>query len=408
MTSGTGVPAPSRLRQPLRVLFVPHLSEMSGAPWMAVQIARGLDAARFERLVVCPGPGPVVDRARAEGLDVEVLGLLPLSLRQALNEGKAFEWVGSRWKYVSGFRALLERFRPDVVYIHSAAQIIPGLLAKWSGIPVVWHIQETLDFSRVSHRIRRWWIKRLADSAIFCGWAPRDSFLPRPGGQPWTVAPNALTREVSETPPDREAARKALGITDARPVLVMVGGVHPRKGLDVLLQALGRLRHRGQKEFTLLVAGGTESAPLEFLQRIQEILEAERLRPHVRMLGHRDDVLEILSAADVFVLTSRSEGLPLSVVEAFALGVPAVLTDAGDCAVLTGDGTRGYTVPRDDPEAFAEALARVLAAPEERLAMGRRAGEYARKHFQFSRLVRDVSRVLEETARDQDLSGGSG
>lgn len=399
MTSDTGICAPSRLRQPRRVLFVPHLSEMSGAPWMAVQIARGLDAERFERLVVFPGPGPLVDRARAERLDVEVLSLLPLSFRQALNGGKAVEWVGSRWKYVSGFRALLGRFRPEVVYIHSAVQILPGLLAKWSGIPVVWHVQETLDFGRVAHRIRRWWIKRLADAAIFCGWAPRDSFLPRPGGQPWIVAPNALTREVSEIPPDREAARRALGITDAKPVLVMIGGVHPRKGLDVLLQALGRLRHRGHKEFTLLVAGGTESAPHEFLKRIQTLLDGEHLRAHVRMLGHRDDVVEILSAADVFVLTSRSEGLPLSVVEAFALGVPAVLTDAGDCAVLTGDGARGYTVRRDDPEAVADALARVLADPEERVAMGQRAREYARKHFQFSHLVRDVSRVIEETAR---------
>lgn len=386
-------------RRRIRVLFAPHLTELSGAPWMAVRIALGLDPARFECRVVFPSPGELADRARADGLDVDILDLLPLSFRQAFREGKAFRWMWSRWTYLRGLQSLLRRFRPDIQYVHSAVQVIPGLVAWWRGIPVVWHVQETLDGRRWANWIRRWLIKRVARAVIFCGWAPRDSFGTRPQGQPWFVVPNALTRSVPDEPPDRDGTRKALGIPPGRTVLVMVGGVHPRKGLDVLLQALGLLRRRGHKEFQLLVAGPQDAAPPEFLQTLQTLLTEEHLRAQVRLLGHRDDVVDILSAADVFVLASRSEGLPLAVVEAFALGVPAVLTDAGDCARLTGEGERGYTVPRDDPEAFAAALLRILDNPEQRAEMGRRARDFARTRFQFSHLIQEVSRILEATAR---------
>jgi len=366
---------------------------------MAVRIARGLDRTRFACGVVFPCPGPLASEARDLGLAVETFDLLPLSRRQAAEKGRRTEWLQSRWAYARDFRSLLRETPPDLVYVHSAIQPLPGFLARREGLPVVWHVQETLDFASLGNRFRRRMIKRLARAVIFCGWAARDSFGAQPEGQTWIVAPNALTRMVpDDTAGLRGANRRNLEIPDNTLVLAMVGGVHPRKGLDVLLRALQALPPREGREVLLLVAGGEESAPPPFLQKIESLRSQASIQSRVRMLGHHDDVIGLLAASDVFVLASRSEGLPLAVVEAFAMGLPAVLTDVGDCAVLTGDGERGYTVPPDDPAAFAAALDRLLADPQTRNAMGDRARDYARKHFPFSRYLEQVSQVLEEAA----------
>ncbi len=385
--------------RPIRVLVVPHLPEYSGAPLIAAHIVKGLDPREFECLTVFPCGGPLADEMQSQGFRVESLGLLPLSFSQAAERGMRWKWLASRAGYARDLRRVIRSFRPDVVYVHSAIQLIPGRVARGERIPLVWHVQETLDFQRPGNRYRRWTIRRLADAVIFCGWTPRRSFGHWPAGRLWTVIPNALTREVSDDPGARDAVRRELDVPPRHVLLIMVGGVHPRKGLDILLEALMQCRRAGSREFTLAVAGDASAAPPEFLRKIENLLGQEGLRDHVRLLGHRQDIPRLLAASDVFVLASRSEGLPLSVVEAFAAGLPAVLTDTGDCARLTGRGRRGHTVPRDDPRAFAQALQDLLQNPESRRQMGARARTLVRKRFSFSRLLGEVGEVLRRTAR---------
>jgi glycosyltransferase involved in cell wall biosynthesis len=385
--------------RPFRVLVVPHLPEYSGAPLIAAHIVKGLTSPEFECFTVFPCGGPLADDLESQGFRVASLGLLPLSFSQAAERGMRWKWLASRVRYARELRRVIRSFQPDVVYVHSAIQLIPGRVARSEKIPLAWHVQETLDFQRLENRFRRWTIRRLADAVIFCGWSPRRSFGHRPAGRLWTVIPNALTREVSDDPDARESIRRELAVPPHHALLIMVGGVHPRKGLDTLLEALIQCRRTGIPDFTLAVAGDPSAAPPEFLRKIEDLLAQEELRDHVRLLGHRQDIPRLLAASDVFVLASRSEGLPLSVVEAFAAGLPAVLTDTGDCARLTGKGRRGHTVPRDDPQAFAHALRNLLQDPESRRQMGARARTLVRKRFSFSRLLEEVGEVLRRTAR---------
>jgi len=106
----------------------------------------------------------------------------------------------------------------------------------------------------------------------------------------------------------------------------------------------------------------------------------------------------LLAAADLFAMASRSEGLPLSVVEAFSAGLPAVLTAAGDCAALAGQGERGFCVAREDAKAFARGLATLLRDPEKRLEMGRRARAYAAENFRFDSMMDIITGALAAAA----------
>jgi glycosyltransferase involved in cell wall biosynthesis len=156
---------------------------------------------------------------------------------------------------------------------------------------------------------------------------------------------------------DRADVRADLGLEDGRPLIVAVGRLHPQKGYDVLLDAAARWA--GEERLTALplvaVAG---DGPLhdELADRIRdEVLP-------VSLLGRRDDVADLLAAADLCVLPSRWEARSLTAQEALRTGTPLVATRTGGLPELLGDAAE--LVPVGDAAALADAVVRVLADPE--------------------------------------------
>jgi glycosyltransferase involved in cell wall biosynthesis len=148
--------------------------------------------------------------------------------------------------------------------------------------------------------------------------------------------------------------RAELGLDDARPLVVAVARLHPQKGYDVLLDALARWGDA--RPVPLVAIAGDGPLRDELAARIR----AERLP--VTLLGRRDDVADLLGAADVCVLPSRWEGSPLVAQEALRAGTPLVATRTGGMPELLGDGA--LLVPVGDPDALGQALREVLADPD--------------------------------------------
>jgi glycosyltransferase involved in cell wall biosynthesis len=136
-----------------------------------------------------------------------------------------------------------------------------------------------------------------------------------------------------------------------------VGRLNPVKDLGTLLEAFAALAVRGSFRTRLyLVGDGSERAMLEARRK------ALSLDERVTFLGARSDVSEILMAADAFVMSSKSEGLPMALLEAMAAGVPCLATGVGGIPDLFGDD-RGLSVPAEDPLALAEAMATIARSP---------------------------------------------
>ncbi|MCL3861970.1 glycosyltransferase [Actinotalea sp. K2] len=168
----------------------------------------------------------------------------------------------------------------------------------------------------------------------------------------------------------RLEVREGLGLTPEQHLVVTVARLAPQKGLDVLADAAALLgRAPGGTEVVWVVAG---DGPLE--AELEARVEAEGLG--VRLLGRRQDVAELLSAADVVVSTAVWEGQPLVVQEALAVGASVVATDAGGTREVTGD-TAAVLVPVGDAAAVAGAVAALLADPRARRELGRVALERA-------------------------------
>jgi glycosyltransferase involved in cell wall biosynthesis len=168
------------------------------------------------------------------------------------------------------------------------------------------------------------------------------------------VIPNAIFPQRATTP--RATVRATLDLTPDVPVALCVARLEPQKRHDVLLDAWARL---GGDAVLLLAGDG--SLRDELAHRCAEL----GLTDKVRFLGTRTDVHDLLAAADVTVLTSDWEGMPIAVLESMAADRPVVATDvSGVRDVLAGGG--GLVVPRRDPAATAEALGTLLFDPSAR------------------------------------------
>ena len=161
---------------------------------------------------------------------------------------------------------------------------------------------------------------------------------------------------------DVEAAPRARS-GDEPPQVVSVGRLAYPKDPLTLVHALGRLRRRPVR--ALLVGGGPDRPAVEAAVRTLG------LEHEVRLAGDRLDVPELLAGASVFVLASRSEGAPISILEAMAAGLPVIASDVGGVAELVVDGVTGRLVPPGDPAALAAALDDLLADAELRASWAR-------------------------------------
>lgn len=181
----------------------------------------------------------------------------------------------------------------------------------------------------------------------------------RAGAPDVRVAP-ALAPPLPPAQRSRDEVRAELGVAEGRPLVVAVGRLHPQKGYDVLLDAVGRWA--GTEDPPLLAIAGDGPLHEELAARIA----AERLP--VVLLGRRGDVPDLLGAADVCVLSSRWEGSPFTAQEALRAGTPLVSTRAGGIPELVGEAAD--LVPVGESEALADALDRVLADPAHAAALG--------------------------------------
>ncbi|MFI6977740.1 glycosyltransferase [Embleya sp. NPDC050154] len=209
----------------------------------------------------------------------------------------------------------------------------------------------------------------------------------------------------------RERTRAALCLGPDVPVLVTAARQEYQKGLDVLITAFARVRAEVPDAVLLLAgpAGGRTESLRRLAAETGGIGDSAGAAEPVRFLGHRDDVPDLMGAADVFVLPSRWEGLGSVLIEAMGVGTPIVTSDLPPVREITGAGDCAALVPPDSPEALAAALVSALTEREKTAirteAAYRRFGEEYTIDSVCDRMVAFYARALDPRA-GRDVSSG--
>jgi glycosyltransferase involved in cell wall biosynthesis len=259
---------------------------------------------------------------------------------------------------VARLAAYLRRHRIQVVNTHSGVDTwIGSLAAKLARVPVLVrtrHLHLPLK--------RRWsnFVHFLPDTVITCGQAmqqllvqecgfPQDRVVSIPTGIDFPRFTPAVTRATT---------RQTLGIDAKVFVVLMVGIIRGVKRHEVALRAFEEFS-RSCRDSRLLLAG---EGPMR--RDMEQLAKELGIEDRVIFLGHREDIPDLMAAADVLLLTSRSEGIPQAISQALGVGLPVVATRVGGVPELIETEVTGLLVPPEDPGAVAAALRRMAADPE--------------------------------------------
>jgi D-inositol-3-phosphate glycosyltransferase len=216
---------------------------------------------------------------------------------------------------------------------------------------------------------------------------------------------------VEFAPRSRTLARLELGLDPTERVLLQLGRMVPRKGVDTVIRALGRLRRDHDIAARLLIVGGSERDPDPSqepeLARLVEVARAEAVEDRVTFVGRRDrhELAGYYGAADVFVSTPWYEPFGITPLEAMACGTPVVGSNVGGIKFSVRDGETGYLVPPNDPEGLADRLARLLADERLRARFGRQGLRRVHAFFTWRHVARALAEVYDEVLAARAVAG---
>lgn len=185
----------------------------------------------------------------------------------------------------------------------------------------------------------------------------------------------------------RITKRHELGITPEQKLLLFIGRLTEAKGIDVLLRALNTADYWIENSVLLVVGEGPQN------EELKKLGERLNLNHRVRFLGVREDIPALLAAADVFILPSRWEGLPMVILEAMAAGKPIVTSSVGGIPEVIDDGKTGLLVPPEDVMSLRNALSQIITEEPYGYDLGNAARRKAEKLFSIEASIQQLIRI---------------
>lgn len=251
--------------------------------------------------------------------------------------------------------------RFDVVVTHLFhANMLGAWVRRFAGVPVVTVLHNIVPPTGVLRTpLWRRAVRSGSDAVVACGHAVQDVHGHWLRGARFVTLPNPVALPPPVPEPDLRALRASiLGEADAT-LVVSVGTISRQKAFEDLVAALAQVDH-GRHPVHLAIAGRGKPQAVAALEKE---IDARGMRKHVTLLGQRDDIPALLQAADLYVSSSHWEGLPISILEAMAAGLPVVATDVGDNARIVPPDA-GQLVEPGRPDLLGRALERLLADPD--------------------------------------------
>lgn len=360
----------------LNVMHITDTLAVGGAERMAVNLVNLLPRERYSpHLCTTRDEGPLAELVAGD------VGRLRLTRRQRFDIGAVRQLVG----YIRRNRIRVLHAHENSLFIAVAASLFPPRPA------VVWHD----NYGRCELEERPAWLYRLAAAGVggviavnqtLVEWSRRRLGLPEQ--RVWYV-PNCVYEGGPSRPPGDLPG-------EAGGRIVCVANLRPQKDHLNLVRAMAVVAGDFPAAHLLLVGGGTDQTHRRAIE--QEIARLG-LGGQVTLLGERSDVGAILRACDVGVLSSASEGLPLSLLEYGMAGLPAVTTRVGQCAEVLDDGRAGILVPPARPDLLGQALASVLSSREARARMAEVLQRRVREVYSPDAVILQVCGVYDAVAR---------
>jgi glycosyltransferase involved in cell wall biosynthesis len=347
----------------------------------------GLRAMGHRAVLVAHGEGELYRRAQ-EGPD-----LVALAPKNEID-------LGAAWK----LSRILKQFKPQIVHAHDPHAVsMAGLALSFSGSthspPLV--ASRRVDFHLQKHSFSKWKYRQV-DLFIAASNAIRDILIDDgiAASQIGVVHDGIDVGKIQRLPPQN--IREEFWLPHGSPVLVNVGALVGHKGQKFLIQAMPQVLHDVPEAHLVIFGEGELRGALE--RQIKEL----HLEKHVRLAGFRPDVLQLVKTADLFVMSSVTEGLGSTVLDAMAMALPVVATRAGGIPEAVGDRKTGVLVEPGNAGELARAVVKLLKDAALRKRMGEAGVAHVAEHFGVGKMLQGIvaayRRAAEMNAKTASLN----
>ncbi|MBP6824559.1 MAG: glycosyltransferase [Acidobacteria bacterium] len=365
----------------IKILHVIDSLGIGGMERVVIDVANGLDSAKFEQVACCISRrGEAVDELRdgVRSIDLgkgdEADRLMPLKLAR-----------------------LIRRERPDIVHSQSWSGVDTALARLLTpGVKLVHseHGRSYSDLRRrpLMRRMARRGLYHLADSVFAISSEVREFYCAQTGfpAEHMQVIPNGIdVRRIDGA--EAGGVRSELGIAADDFVFGTVARLDLTKDTMTLARAFAAIAlPRRNPKIKLLIVGDGEQR-----SRLEEFVGMLGLNRVVIFTGRRRDVPRLLRAMDVFALSSVSEGMPLTVLEAMAARLPVVATEVGALPELVEEAKTGFLIPVRHAVAMADKLEKFIANPQLAKTFGKEARRKVEREFTLEQMLRSYAELYE-------------
>lgn len=357
----------------LRVAIV--LSELrpGGMERVVVHLAHGLSRRNIQTMVVC---------IENSGKLSPILAPTSVHLR-SLRSTRSADLMA-----VLRLGRLIMTFAPSVINVHDYASAPYAVSANWIAgrVPVVFTAHGLLyeGFNRLRNRYRFFsrWFSRLTAVSDEVASRHRD-FLNWSGSV--SIIPNGVP-SIEPKKDLRNQVRSEIGCRHDDCLFLAVGNPRPEKGFEDLIDATAMVCNKGisrKKNIIVVIAGAMADTP--YCNMLKERVKDHGIKTSCRFIGFRSDMDALYSAGDVFVLSSRSEGLPMVVLESMMAGLPVIATRVGGVSDALGEN--GLLIDPGQPAQIAKAMIRMMEEDGLPERLGRAGKEHALKLYSVDRMV---------------------
>ncbi len=372
----------------LKIVYTINRMDVGGSQTHLVQVLRLLDRDRFDPLLcVLSGEGTLLDDARATGARV-----LDGRVRTGFKSPKVIP-AGI------GLARRLRGEEPDIVHNYLLrANALGAVAARLARVPVV------LASKRGCHEMKGWELRgaqvgnALSDCVTTNAEAVRE-FVHLDESCPldkMVVIPSGI--DTDRFSPSAEGGfKQRLGLAPDRPVVGIVTRMRVRKGVEEFLAAMIKVRARHPGTQAVIVG------EVELDNELRALVDAGGMTGDLHLLGRRSDMPEVLSAFDLFVLSSHDEGMSNAILEAMAMERAVVATDVGGTGEVVREGVSGYLVAPRLVDPLADAIDKVLSDEVAMREMGRRGRAIVVESFSSRSMVKQMEALYARLVRQKGL-----
>lgn len=374
-----------RSKQPL-IVHVLHSLGVGGAEVLAARLSRDLRDRYHFGFFCLDEPGSLAQELRSEGFIVETIG----------------RKEGLDWSVSARLKKLMRHHRVDLIHAHQYTPFFYSLLSRaiHDQPPILFteHGRHFPDHASMKRGLFNRLMLKSHDRITAVGHFIRHALITNEYLPPdridviYNGCPDASRHRAK---PSCQLRREALGLSPEQPVFIQVARFHPVKDHATAIRAFAQIHQDCPEARLLLVGNGSQQSTS------RELAASLGLDQAVAFLGLRRDIPELLELADVFVLSSLSEGISVTLLEAMAAGLPIVATDVGGNREVVIHEHNGLLSPRRDAFTMASHMLRMIEDPDLRMTMGR-----AGRHRYETRFTQRIMHRGYAAIYEQMLSSG--